>query len=204
LLRTALPLGVVTGLVSLNFSIPRYFLEASHGPAELGVFAAMSYCVIAGGLLVNALGQSAVTRLARLYSSGDGPGFRDLLLRLVACGLGLSVLALAAAHLAGRRVLELLYGPEFAAQPTTFTLVVLGGSIGYVASFLGYGMTAARWFRVQVSLFAALAALNALCCSLLVPPYASRGAALATVITALAGLVGSLAIQARALRALRA
>ena len=204
LLRTALPLGLVTGLVALNASIPRYFLEAAWGTAELGVFAAMSYCVFAGGLLVNALGQSAVTRLARLYSSGDGQGFRDLMLRLVACGLGLSALALAAAYLAGQRILELLYGPEFAAQPATFVIVVLGGSIGYVASFLGYGMTAARWFRVQAPLFAGLAALNVLACSLLVPRFASRGAALATVVTALAGLAGSLVIQARALRALRA
>ena len=203
LLRTALPLGIVTGLVALNSSIPRYFLEVYHGAAELGVFAAMSYCVIAGGLIVNALGQSAVTRLARLYSSGDGQGFRDLMFRLVAFGLVMAALALAAARFAGSHILGLLYGPEFALQPTTFVIVVLGGSIGYVASFLGYGMTAARWFRVQAPLFAALAALDAFACWLLVPALGSTGAALATVITALFGLAGSLAIQVRALRALR-
>ena len=203
LFRTALPLGVVTGLVALNFGIPRYFLEAFGGAAELGVFAAMSYCVIALGLIVNALGQSAVARLARLYSSGDGQGFRELMIRLVAFGAGLAAAALVVAYLAGSRILELLYGPEFAAQPTAFVLVVLGGSIGYVGSFLGYGMTAARRFRVQAPLFGALALLNAASCWLLVPRFGLRGAALATVVTALGGLVGSLAVNLRALRDLR-
>ena len=204
LFRLALPLGIVTGLVSLNSSIPRYFLEAFQGPAELGIFSAMSYCVMAGGLLVNALGQSVVARLSRLYSAGDEPGFRGLMMRLVAVGLVLGAAAIAVAYLAGRPVLEILYDPEYAARPGAFVIVVLGGSIGYVSSFLGYGMTAARFFRVQAPLFGALAAVNALTCAVLVPRLGLTGAALATVVTALAGLVLSLAVIHRALRGLQA
>jgi len=203
LFRLALPLGIVTGLVSLNFSIPRYFLDAYRGPAELGVFAAMAYCVLAGGLIVNALGQSLVVRLSRLYSSGDARGFRDLMIKLLAFGLGLGALASGAAYFAGSRILEMLYGREFTAEPMAFSIVVLGGSIGYMSSFLGYGMTAARFFRVQAPLFAALALLNGLTCLWLVPRMGLTGAALATVVTASAGLALSLAVNVRALRDLR-
>jgi len=203
LFRVALPLGIVTGLVSLNASVPRYFLEAARGSAELGIFSAMSYCVMAGGLLVNALGQSVVSRLSRLYSTRDERGFRALLIRLVAIGLGLGILAVAVAYFAGGPILEVLYGREYAARPGAFLVVVLGGSIGYVSSFLGYGMTAARFFRVQAPLFGSLVALNALSCALLVPRLGLLGAALATVVTALAGLALSVAVNLRALRDLQ-
>src|SRR5207302_1077340 len=42
---TGLPLGIVLLLVSLNFNIPRYFLQASRGERELGIFAALASTV---------------------------------------------------------------------------------------------------------------------------------------------------------------
>src|SRR5206468_11167275 len=58
LLRMALPLGIISMLSSLNSSVPRYFVEAHSGSAELGIFSAIASLISAGSLVVSAFGQS--------------------------------------------------------------------------------------------------------------------------------------------------
>jgi O-antigen/teichoic acid export membrane protein len=89
---SVLPLGVAALLVSLNGNLPRYVIADRFGEAELGVFAAMAYLVVAGSMLINVLGQVATPRLARAASVHDRRGYLDLMGRmlLVALMLGLS------------------------------------------------------------------------------------------------------------------
>jgi O-antigen/teichoic acid export membrane protein len=67
LVTLSFPLGFVMMLISLNANIPRYFIEHYLGVRDLGIFSALSYLIIAGGIVVNALGQSASPRLAKYY-----------------------------------------------------------------------------------------------------------------------------------------
>ena len=53
----SLPLGFVMMLISLNSNIPRYFIEKYLGERELGLFAALAYLMVAGGMVVSALGE---------------------------------------------------------------------------------------------------------------------------------------------------
>ena len=69
--RLALPLGLSMMLISLNTNIPRYFIERSLGERELGIFASMAHFMIAGSMVINALGQSAAPRLAKHYSDNN-------------------------------------------------------------------------------------------------------------------------------------
>lgn len=73
-----LPLGLVTLLASLNFSLPRIVLERYQGESSLGIFAALSYVQAAGSTVIRAFGQAAGPRLAKFYWSGDISGFRVL------------------------------------------------------------------------------------------------------------------------------
>ncbi len=82
----SLPLGFVMMLISLNTNIPRYFIERSLGERQLGVFAAIAYLMVAGNMVVNALGQSACPRLAKYYAAGNSTAFRKLVLNLVGIG----------------------------------------------------------------------------------------------------------------------
>ena len=52
--------------------------------------------------------------------------------------------------LAGRPILLLLYRPEYAEHVAAFLLLAAATALGYVASILGYAMTAARYFRAQL------------------------------------------------------
>jgi O-antigen/teichoic acid export membrane protein len=195
----AAPLGFVMLLISLTTNIPRYFLEHHVGTRELGVFAAMSYLVIAGSMVVNALGQAASPRLAKLYSAGSRAGFVQLLSRLVAVGVVVGVAGIVGSLVAGRLVLDLLYGSEYAARSDVFVLVMVAGAVLYTASLLGYGMTAARKFRSQAPLFLVVTAVIVIACMTLIPQFQLRGAAVALIAGAVVQLAGSLIIIVHAL-----
>jgi O-antigen/teichoic acid export membrane protein len=98
LVGLSLPLGVVMMLISLNANIPRYFLEHHFGERELGIFSALSYLMVAGTIVVSALGQSASPRLAKYYAAGRTKDFQSLLFKLVGMG---TVLGAASVSIAG-------------------------------------------------------------------------------------------------------
>jgi len=196
----SLPLGVIMMLISLNVSIPRYALMHHSGSAELGIFASLSYVVMAVSLVVNGLGQSFSPRLSRCYAEGDVRRFRSLMLRLCAIGALLGIGSLALAALFGRTLLALIYRPEYAAHLNVFLVLAATSGISAVASFLGYGITAAHVFRYQVWTMLAAVCTTALASLLLVPRYHAMGAAIALLISALVQAWIASAILRRALR----
>ena len=157
----SLPLGFVMMLISLNSNIPRYFIERYLGERELGFFAAIAYLMVAGGMVVNALGESANPRLAKYYALGDSKAFRTLLLKLVGIGVVLGGVGVLVTVVAGQQILTLLYRPEYAKYTNLLIWLMVATGINYVSSFLGYGITAARYFRIQMPLFAIVTTISA-------------------------------------------
>ena len=197
-----LPLGIVAALGSLRNNIPRYFIEGYLGERELGIFAALAYLMVAGNTLVLALGQAASPRLAKYYAAGNDRAFRMLLLKLAGIGGLLGAAGVLVTLVAGREILTLLYRPEYAERHDVFVMLMVAAGIDYVATFLHYGMTAARYFRVQVPLFAFFTGTVTLVCLWLIPGDGLRGAAMALIIATVVRAIGSLAVVVHALRAL--
>jgi O-antigen/teichoic acid export membrane protein len=195
----ALPMGLVMMLISLNDSIPRYIIARYLGEQQLGIFAAMAYLMVAGNMVVLALGQSASPRLAKYYATGDRKAFSTLLVKLAGIGAVLGGVAVLVALIGGRELLTLLYKPEFAQQADLFVWLMVAAGIGYVASFLGYGMTAARYFRIQIPLFASATGMSAVTCLCLIPTRGLQAAAIALVLSAIVQIVFSLAVIVHAL-----
>jgi O-antigen/teichoic acid export membrane protein len=175
-----LPLGFVVTLISLHTNIPRYFVEQYLGARELGIFAAMAYFDRAGIVIINALGNSASPRLSRHYVAGESSAFRVLLLKLAGIAVLLGGAGVLVALVAGNQFLTLFYGPEYA-QRDVFVMLMLASAMGYLASFLTYGMTAARYLRVQLVLHITVSGVLILTCFLLVPTWGLRGAATALI-----------------------
>ncbi len=200
ILADALPLGAVMMLISLNANVPRYFIESSLGAYTLGIFAPLAQLIAAGYLVVNALGQSATPRLAKLHASGDRQRFRRLLLTMLATAIVLCLLGLLLSEVAGRQVLTLLYSVEYAAHVDLLYLFVILAGLQFVGSFLGYAMTAARRYRIQLPLFVATTIVCTAASWLLIPTYGLRGAIWALMASALVQLLGSALIVAAALR----
>jgi O-antigen/teichoic acid export membrane protein len=197
----ALPLGLVMLMISLNTNIPRYFVEGFLGERALGIFSALAYLMVAGRMVIEALGQSASPRLATYYAASDSVGFVRLLSKLAGLGLLVGSGAVIVALVAGEPLLALIYQPEYADQ-NLFIWLMVAAAMFYVASFLGEGMTAARYLRIQTVLFAGVTAATFLACFWLVPQYGMPGAAFALIIAALIELVGSLIIIGHAVTAL--
>lgn len=197
---TSLPLGLVMLAVSLRTYIPRFFVERSAGTAELGVFAALSSLTVAGTLVVSALGQSAVPRLARHFHRDELAAFRRLVRRLVLVGVALGGAGVIVAAAAGRPLLGIVFGSSYAARADLLVWLMGAGLAAYASSFLGYALTAARLFAVQLPLFTATTLACAAGCWWLVPAHGLVGAACAWGASLLLEVVAAVAVLEVALR----
>jgi O-antigen/teichoic acid export membrane protein len=173
----ALPLGVALLFISLNDTVPRYFIERFEGEGPLGIFAAMAYLMVAEGMIVNALGQSVSPQLAKYWVENSIPTFRALLLKIVALASLIGAGGVTVALVAGPELLHLVYGPEYAAQSDVLVWLMVAAAIANLASVLGYAMTAARLIRIQSIQLACTTITGAICCALLIPPHGLNGAA---------------------------
>ena len=196
----ALPLGLGMLLISLNVNVPRYFIERYLGERQLGFFAAIAYLMVAGNMVVNALGESASPRLAKYYAAGDSKAFKKLLIRLVGIAIVLGGLAIVVAKVGGSQVLTLLYQPEYAQHVDLFVWLMVAAGINYISSFLGYGMTAARYFRIQMPIFFIATAVSALSCFWLVPTFELKGAAIALILAAIIQIIMTFGVIIHALK----
>ncbi len=190
----ALPLGVVQGLVSLNANIPRYQLERSAGLAEVGIFSALASLIVVGQTVVAALGNVTSPRLAKLYMQGEVRRFAGLLGKLIAVGAALGLAGTLFAVVAGRQILTVLFRPEYAQHGDALALVMLGGTVAYVAWFAGFGLTAAQLFREQVPLLAVVCAVAWVVSFVAIPRFGINGAAIAFLCSMGVQAIGALAL----------
>lgn len=197
---TALPLGLVLMLVSLNTNLPRYAIEQSLGSAELGVFAGVVSFITVGSTMANALGQSATARLARHFHQREFAAFRRITWGMAGFVAALGLAGIVVAELIGGFVLRWLYRPEFAAYQPLLVAAMGAGTLSYLAVALGYSVTSARIFRAQLPLFALSAAGCGVASWLLVPRLGLYGGVLALALAALLQIAGQCWILANALR----
>jgi O-antigen/teichoic acid export membrane protein len=177
LLFVAAPLGVSVTVASLSANIPKYVLEAYHGSKPLGIFAAMAYLILAGGLVVNALGQVATPRLAAHFANGNTRGFNLLLLKSLAAGFIVGVTGLLIASLFGKQILTILYSEEYAAHSDVLFLVIVAGTLGFIATLLGCGIAATRQFLQMAITYLGVGAVAVISSMMLIPAHGMRGAA---------------------------
>ena len=96
--------------------------------------------------------------MARLFVNGDIRPFKALSgkLILLAGVFGMAVLGLASSVI-GLAVLALVYRPEYAEHVDLLLLMVVDATLVAIATFVGFGITAARCFRPQMSIMAVTA-----------------------------------------------
>ena len=197
--RAALPLGLVLMLVSLTAMIPRYVIERELGTAMLGAFAAVASFVTVGSTVINALGQTAITRLARVHANGQERLFRHLALRLTGLALAIGLTGVAVAILGGDFFLRVLYRPEYADYQWLLTEMLMAGTFGYIAVILGFAVTSTRRFDVQLPLQFVVAITSGLASLIAIPRFGLSGAALALGAAAFVQIAGQLIILRKAL-----
>jgi O-antigen/teichoic acid export membrane protein len=159
----------------------------------LGFFAAMAYLMVAGGMVINAAGQSSAPRLARYYSQRDSAAFRRLMLKLVGLALILGAGGIGVAVWRGRDVLTWLYRAEYAEHVEVFVWVMVAASISYFGSCLGYGITATRAFQHFLAPYFVLMVITFVASALLIPLMGIKGAAWTLCITGMVSCAAPIA-----------
>ena len=142
-------------------------------------------------------------RLSTLYAKGEIKRYKRLMFRILSIGTILGVGGILIAVGAGKTILKFLYHTEYADRAHIFVWLMVAGGISYVASILGYGMTAARHFKAQLPLFVLVTLTTYLASIWLIPKYALTGAALSLISGALVQIIGSWIITVFALRTVK-
>jgi O-antigen/teichoic acid export membrane protein len=199
LIWMTIPLGFVMSLVSLNNNIPRYFIEANHGKAQLGYFTATASFVVAGSMAVSALAQSTLPRLAAYYNE-NLKAFAKLLVKLGFVGLLIGVAGILVAVVFGKVILRVFFSPDYAENKNVLVVIMVSALPYYISSFINNGLMAARRIKIQIPLHGS-SALTVLAGSwLLVPKYGQIGAAWAIFFGAIVTLFGTILVNVIAYR----
>lgn len=199
----ALPLGFSMMLISLNTNIPRYFIEHYLGERELGFFASMAYLVVLGNMVISSLAKSASPKLAKFYALGNSKAFQSLLLKLVGVAILVGSTVVLVATIAGREILSFLYQPEYGQKADVFAWLMVTAGISYITWFLGEGMTAIRYLRIQLPLYILVGGISTVTCFFLIPAQGLKGAAIALLIAAIVEVLLMLGIILHGLHKLR-
>jgi O-antigen/teichoic acid export membrane protein len=185
LARLTLPLGFVTMLGSLQTNIPHYVIQEQLGEAQLGVFAAMAYFMVAGSTVISAVSQAAISRMATFHQQGRRQAFVRLLSGMVGLGGLLGLAGVAVAVFAGEMVLEVVYGTAYADSADVLVWLMVAALVQYIHVFLGTAANAMRQYKFQPYV-QALGAVTVLAVSwVVVPVYGITGAAWALLAGAL-------------------
>jgi len=186
--RFALPLGMASGLTSLNANIPRYVLEARAGASALGVFTAITVIVLALNTLVGAVAQSMLPSFSRAFAT-DGPrALRSPLLRLMVISAAVGVILTAVGILAGEPLLAWIYGTEYAQQLPVLVWMVAYAGIATATWFVDAALSACGRFGSQLRIGAVGFGLVAITTWPLVGAFGTAGAAVALFVSGTAQL----------------
>jgi O-antigen/teichoic acid export membrane protein len=163
----ALPLGVVTFLMSLEVNVPRYIVQYRFGNFELGIFGALIYVMVIGQTIVVAISQPAIPRLSKHYVAGRPAAFTYLLGKLVRLVAVMSCALLLAVFLFGQPLLDLTYGSKFSDHGTLFVWIAAASGIQFLNMVTATGLRAMRKFKSLMVLQLVSLGLISLCCGLL-------------------------------------
>ena len=194
LLIVSSPLGVVLALMSLNTNIPLYAISYFKGEYDLGIYASLSYMIVACNVVVTALGEAITPRLARWHAAGMHQEFNSLLRRMIAVGVGISAIACVVGWMFGQQLLTLLYSPDVAQEIGLFRWLLVSTLLVFVSSYLWYAITATGKYKAQIPLFLCTAITNGLACLVFVPQYGMIGAAIGASLGLFVQMIGSMVV----------
>jgi O-antigen/teichoic acid export membrane protein len=197
LVRVSLPMGIIAALGGLNSGIPRYFVEAYRGSAELGIFSAIASLLSTGSLVVSAFGQTIFLPVAKAYARSDRTALRRYVVVSMAVGAALGGTGLVAATAFGHQLLARLFRPEYAEREDVFVRMMIAATVSLAVSGGGYVVTAARSLNPQIPVLAAAGAAAAGVSAWSIPRHGLNGAADAVLAGALVQLAGTAIILAR-------
>lgn len=174
---TALPLGGVALVGSLQTNTGRYLLELFSDRASLGYFTAVGATVASTDIIIIAMTRTALSRLGAVYRT-DVRAFRRELWRLAAIGVMVGLAGLAGGALLGRTLLTLAYGPEYGNAVGILLWLLVGRIALFAYTYVKAAQVVMRQLRIQLVVSLASTVLGFGVGMLIVPRLGMVGAAM--------------------------
>ena len=174
MMKSAIPMGISLGIVTLQSNIPRLFLDQYASIEAVGIFTVLSYFIIVGSIFINSICQYLSPRLTHAWNHNRAY-FKKLLSMALLIAGGLGLIAIFLSYFMGEFVLNLVYGAEYVAYTDAFVLTMVAGFILYLATVLGYTLTAIGFIKQQVYLFSIVLIFSVLVSYLCIPEYGIVG-----------------------------
>ena len=193
IMKSAIPMGISLGIVTLQSNIPRLFLDQYASIEAVGIFTVLSYFIIVGSIFINSICQYLSPRLTHAWNHNRAY-FKKLLSMALLIAGGLGLIAIFLSYFMGEFVLKLVYGAEYIAYADAFVLTMVAGFILYLATVLGYTLTAIGFIKQQVYLFSIVLIFSVLVSYLCIPEYGIVGGIYTLMVSYLVQCVLSLLV----------
>ncbi len=193
MMKSAIPMGISLGIVTLQSNIPRLFLDQYASIEAVGIFTVLSYFIIVGSIFINSICQYLSPRLTHAWNHNRAYFKKLLSMALLVAG-GLGLIAIFLSYFMGEFVLNLVYGAEYVAYTDAFVLTMVAGFILYLATVLGYTLTAIGFIKQQVYLFSIVLIFSVLVSYLCIPEYGIVGGIYTSMVSSLVQCILSLLV----------
>lgn len=193
IMKSAIPMGISLGIVTLQSNIPRLFLDQYASIEAVGIFTVLSYFIIVGSIFINSICQYLSPRLTHAWNHNRAYFKKLLSMALLVAG-GLGLIAIFLSYFMGEFVLNLVYGAQYVAYADAFVLTMVAGFILYLATVLGYTLTAIGFIKQQVYLFSIVLIFSVLVSYLCIPEYGIIGGIYTLMVSYLVQCVLSLLV----------
>jgi O-antigen/teichoic acid export membrane protein len=174
---TALPLGGVALVGSLQTNTGRYLLELFSDRTSLGYFTAVAATVASTDIIIIAMTRTALSRLGAVYRT-DVRAFRRELWRLAAIGVMVGLAGLAGGALLGRTLLTLAYGRAYGNAVGILLWLLVGRIALFAYTYVKAAQVVMRQLHIQLVVSLASTVLGFGVGVLLVPRLGMVGAAM--------------------------
>ena len=171
------PLGLSMMLTSLCANMPRYFVQHAMGAAALGVFSASAYLTMTGSVVISAIAESTMARMAQSFAAGEALDAMAMLRRVRNVTVLLSATLVAVSAACGRMILTHLYRAEYGGGSALLLVMMCAAGAANMASIYGYALIAARRFQSQLLCLVFSSLVTAIACAFAVPRWGTMGAA---------------------------
>jgi O-antigen/teichoic acid export membrane protein len=200
LLLHSAPLAISLFLISLTAYAPRLTLQHFGGERLVGQASTVEYFLSLGLLGVAALGQASSSPIANAYHSGDRAAFVRLvtIIALAAAAMGVGIVL--AAYLIGRQAILALYGPSFTEAASAATAIIAGGAFSYLASMLGFALSATGRYDRMIGWSVAVLAVTIAGSYTMVGIFGLTGLGYALAASGLVNILGYLLLLRQACR----
>lgn len=181
ILSQAIPMGITLGLVTLQSSIPRIFLNHYENTELVGVLSVLSYFVIVGSIFINSICQYLSPKIVKYWMS-DIQEFKKSYIIMQIISIFFGFLVLFVCYFFGNMILNLVYGEKFIEYEQELNLVMFSGVFLYLSTVNGFTLTAIGYVGKQVYIFTFIVLITLLSSYILIPKFGIDGAIYSMVI----------------------